>query len=578
MDAGAALLQQLALGLSAYRLYPGNLSQPAFTAAVERIQAAARAALADGPVEAEVRAGEVRLAGRVLADERVQRLAEACFKRRVEHLRIVAQPDLDELAALFAALTREPHEVEEAGGAADLLAGAGARAIVVSAGVPDPHSGREEGATGAVDAAADGADAVDPDAGLPRLATEPDETGVALYERLQAVHARLDDDTAARSSFFRRVVVLVAALVERERAAFEDRALERVGTDAFAERYVGHLTDPELAALLVRVGAERGVDPAALGDGVRAALGRSDTVVALVRAGEQLGAVPDTDGAAAAQRRLAAEFPAADDRAVALVALRDYLRSDARPDQLEQLADALARQLGADVRGRRVARVSALLELIAVERRHHPDGPGQALRGVPRAALRADVLAGLAADTLEDGPEAMVSVLQPFGPAATDALVEGLAVEERRTVRSLFVGALAALAQDGLGPLERHVDHEAWYVARNLATVLARVRNPAAVPLLERLSGHWHPAVRREALHALAAQPASTAAPALARVVVTLDDRAEQEQCLETLAGFAAPEAYAALVELGSPRHRPRLPWGLRRSARRHAARRGRRA
>src|SRR5438093_6530705 len=48
------LLRQLCSGLSAYRLFPGDLRQPAFVQAVQRIRDATETSLTDGTFEAEV--------------------------------------------------------------------------------------------------------------------------------------------------------------------------------------------------------------------------------------------------------------------------------------------------------------------------------------------------------------------------------------------------------------------------------------------------------------------------------------------------------------------------------------------
>ncbi|MGH2731184.1 MAG: hypothetical protein ACRDJI_11340, partial [Actinomycetota bacterium] len=75
-----ALLKQISSGLSAYRLYPGNLEQPAFVSAVQRIRAAAETALIGGTVVVEVQGERFRTAeGRLPTDEALKRLARACY-------------------------------------------------------------------------------------------------------------------------------------------------------------------------------------------------------------------------------------------------------------------------------------------------------------------------------------------------------------------------------------------------------------------------------------------------------------------------------------------------------------------
>jgi hypothetical protein len=190
-----------------------------------------------------------------------------------------------------------------------------------------------------------------------------------------------------------------------------------------------------------------------------------------------------------------------------------------------------------------------------------PRPPG--VRGAPAAATRAGD-AATAAD-----------VLEPFGPAAVEALLDALADESRRTVRGLLVGLLAALVADDPARLRPHLADPRWFVARNVASALRRVGGAAVVPLLESLAMHPHDAVRQEALQGLASLPPDHAAPAVARLAVAHTRRDDREACLRTLGGFDSPAAVALLEELGS-RHGPSpLPWSLRRRAR-ALARRGR--
>ena len=81
-------MRQLSIGLSAYRLFPGRLEQPAFVAATERISQAATRALELGPIDAEVRGDGFHIEdGPLDLDEAILRLARACYERRAERIR-----------------------------------------------------------------------------------------------------------------------------------------------------------------------------------------------------------------------------------------------------------------------------------------------------------------------------------------------------------------------------------------------------------------------------------------------------------------------------------------------------------
>jgi len=69
-----SFLRQLMSGLSAYRLYPGDLEQGAFVQACQRIATAAESALAVGPLEVEIHGTSMRADDLILpADEQLDR-------------------------------------------------------------------------------------------------------------------------------------------------------------------------------------------------------------------------------------------------------------------------------------------------------------------------------------------------------------------------------------------------------------------------------------------------------------------------------------------------------------------------
>jgi len=70
-----ALFSQLSSGLSAYRLFPGDLGQPSFIQACERIRAAAEQALRYGPAMADIHGSRMRTErGPLKGDDRIERL------------------------------------------------------------------------------------------------------------------------------------------------------------------------------------------------------------------------------------------------------------------------------------------------------------------------------------------------------------------------------------------------------------------------------------------------------------------------------------------------------------------------
>src|SRR5439155_24415294 len=105
------LLRQLCSGLSAYRLFPGDLRQPAFVHARQRIRDATETSLTDGTFEAEVNGSRFIIEARpVASDERIERLALSMYQHRVERFVLRAPPEARELGVLYEALSKPAAE------------------------------------------------------------------------------------------------------------------------------------------------------------------------------------------------------------------------------------------------------------------------------------------------------------------------------------------------------------------------------------------------------------------------------------------------------------------------------------
>ena len=560
MSVMETLLRQLARGLSTYRLYPGDVMQPAFRSAVDRIREAAVPALAAGPTDVRVQAGRFQVDGHELGDEAADRFAEACFSRRVEYLRLDDVPTVDELDALYDALSRDPDEVAAAGGVAALLDARGVASIVASAGAPDTDTAEDD-------------EPHDADAALPALTLLPWDTADTLYERLRAAQETLDEVVSARSSFYRRAAELVAGLDERQQGALASLVLERIQTDAFAERYAGHLTDPEIAGLLTRAARFRGVEPVEMAVEFVRISRRQQTLVAVVRDVVDGGPAGTPSGDAVIGRSangLRDAFPsdADDGRRLALRTLADYLRCDIASGQLEKVVGAVTRQLRTEVGDGAAGRVNDLLAVLD-HARSDVGGELYDLVVAPRHRALTPQVVARATRATRVGSQDPADVLRPFGSAAIGALVSALAMSERSDDR--LIATLAIVARDKPAMLARHLDHRTWHVVRDLAKALRTIGGPVIAPPLVELVRHDHPEVRREALRGITSLPPTASAMALAQAVPTMTTRAEQKGGLDLLAACSAAQTPMLLRELAADRGRHALPWLLRRRARRLA-------
>jgi hypothetical protein len=600
------VLRHLAVGFGVHRLYPGDVNADAFIAAVDRIRTAANEALQRGPVAIEIRSGRFEIGGEVIADEATRRLAQACYERRIEHIVLEQVPDREELGRWYQLLSRDPNEIEEAGGMESQLAAAGVRSIRSASGRPDIESGDE-----VPDELSELADWMAEMSGEPTteevddLGLQPGETAETLYDRLSGLSDRITRDGKVRSTFFRRAAWLVDELPAEEQASFGRLVIDRLADDAFAERYVGHLNDLALATLLVVVGRHEGRDARELAAHVSDVADRHATLLTLVTAvNEELDvvAVPDpsgailleadldidygavsptplTDGVAVAvgeDRELAAGFPADDveGRRLALTALIDVMLAHPRAEHAEAiLANVLGHLRAAVVEGDVRAVADLLDTLDRAEDVARPDVVAQIQRSRAQA-LNGQVVAEAATGLSREGRRLDAEVLRPFGHRAILPLVVAAGSDVADPIARNLCDLLLELSADHRTTLYDELARQRPDVIAKLVPVVSRDGDHAMLPWLSRMATRTEPRLLSVVVDALAMQAGRDAAPVVASMARRTDDPQLQRRCLAVLAGFGAP-GRASLLELAADREAPRLPWTKRRAARRLARRIG---
>jgi hypothetical protein len=294
------LLRQLWLGLSAYRLFPGSVEHQGFVAAVERIDAAARTALASGPVDVEVRGDRFLREGVELEDDdvHVRKLALVLFERRVERLTLVAVPDVHDLDRLYAALSRDADELDAEGGAGDVLRGAGVRSVELSRVGPAPVEGADHAASDVEPVPADALapdDELDADVVLGDLRGSPDDAAETLLTRLRQMLEGTPLPTGRAIETHAKVHGLVAELPADLRRSLVELLVDRVRTDPVAERLLSTMSNAELTRALVDLGRDGRRDPTELaGELARAGVRPLDIVdltAALASGREEAGTI-----------------------------------------------------------------------------------------------------------------------------------------------------------------------------------------------------------------------------------------------------------------------------------------------
>jgi hypothetical protein len=97
----------------------------------------------------------------------------------------------------------------------------------------------------------------------------------------------------------------------------------------------------------------------------------------------------------------------------------------------------------------------------------------------------------------EDG--GLARVIPFMGPA----IIERLADEPDQRRRRTMIEMLTAVARHDPGQLVRHLDDPRWHLVRNLVVALGRSHRPELAEMIEPVTRHSDPRVRREALRAI---------------------------------------------------------------------------
>lgn len=641
------LIRQLASAYASYRLFPGDLEQPGFQAAVERVRGAATAALTAGTFHADIRSGRfVTEQGEISHDETIDRLAMACYERRLEHLHVRAIPDARDLAAFGEVLTTGVEELDEHGGAGAALTARGVSSIVVGAVTPEGVDDdlvdlsnltpeqfamweklQDPGAL-AASLLADG------------LADNTPGVGRDLFERFQSLHAELPEELTARRDFFVRIRRVLSDLPGDVQREFMATVISRISDDQFASDMGVNLTDGELADLLIELARHGGPDPVELGKRIVAMTDRKGEVLEIVahrmddtpEPRELLKGLRPTMLALSKQedetqvRQVVADALAeglvqasstdatyvrelypetdADSLTLALMALRDYLAAEDSRVSLDRVLDVWASSVRTAAREGDMTLLDRLLGVVEGVRHDEDDvfkrdAVSRAIETIPTPELVHDLLTSTQDQTALSEARRL---LDRFGSASLGAVLDLLAVEEDRSLRSQLVATAAELAHHDLGAMAERVEDPRWYVVRNLVTILGRGAGPEAVPLLVKLLPHPDPSVRKEVLRSLVACGGTEAVPHIRRLATDSDESVrtaalsslsgltadvaaraladvtrhathldERRRALEALASHPSAEVPELLAGLASRRERPKLPRALRRQAKKLA-------
>jgi len=546
------LLSQMSSGLSAYRLFPGDLGQPSFIQACERIRVAAERALQYGPVVADIHGSRMRTEhGPVKGDDRVERLAMACYQRRAERLYIREIPRPQDLAVLYEALSTPQSEATS--GVAAALRVAGVRSIGVGEITPELREAEDLDERPSPEQRELWERLANPKVLARDLAAEQagasaPEIASGILVRLKGMVALLPDRQAKGFELYRRLQEVIRHLPPLPRRALSAILLDRIRKDPLAERVIGTMTDAQLARLLVDVGSGGSSDPVDRATRlVELGVRRDDLVdLTVALAGGRveggtiiagLDRVGITEPEEAPAKRVAGSpvlrtvssllarglvsmsqddvrsireaFPASDEdqRLVAFDALSDYLRIEGDLDRLGEVLGVWVGETTATLQRRDEAHLDYLVRAARAAFDGENEAEKQALVAASiRRALSEDMLTELVSVGDEETKgESAIRLLEPFGGLGVERLLDELARERDRGRRALFLRVLVGVARGHPELVARRLSDSRWYVARNAVTVLYRSGGQDAVPWLVKATHHGEPAVRREAIRGLVA-------------------------------------------------------------------------
>ena len=464
------------------------------------------------------------------------------------------------------------------------------------------------------------------------------ELAESLFARFQAVVSTLPPEMASNLDLYRMLQDTVSALPDDQRRILNAVLIDRARADPLAERYVGTMSDTDLARVLVDMSAAVGHDPIELARKLVAAGVRAPDIVdltaAVVSGREEAGTVL-TEVAPGNLRQAQAEGEGDDDRFVfetvsdllgqslvsreqddlaalrgawpegddavqgeAAVTLSDYLRLE--PEEGRQVlrrgqGGAVVRMIDAAESGRMAALQAGQFDratLFDPYRRQIPDPV---------------IVRPLVAQAMEGGHElALQALLAPLGDAAVDGLLDVLAGEPDGRARGILLTLLTELAPGHTRRVAARLSDRRWEVVRDAVAVLHRAGGPEAAPFIVEASKHPQAAVRKEsiwgliavggpegaerlrylaedpdggvrvlAVGALGGLVTPAAVTALAEVARRARDPSIRRAALDHLARHPSREAVRALEALAKSRSRPRMPRSLRKHAKGLLRRRG---
>ena len=142
--------------------------------------------------------------------------------------------------------------------------------------------------------------------------------------------------------------------------------------------------------------------------------------------------------------------------------------------------------------------------------------------------------------------DAATTIFRSLGPMAVAPLLEALAQEGSRPIRVHLVRMLAAIGDQALPEIKKHLRDKRWFFVRNLVWIIGEIGDPGFIRYLRVIIEHSDVRVRREAVRALGKLENETAADVL---IDAIDDE-DDEVSLLAIRGLGHPGGRIAAPRL----------------------------
>lgn len=456
-----------------------------------------------------------------------ERIVDRLFVNRVAIVQFLAAPSADDLLALFEVIRRTPDDLDEMGGAASVLRGAGVHSVrLLERRTLSDVEEEDDAGDGELGGTADPTDyAGDPEALaaalLEKAGGDPAALASLVVESYGRAHELIDpQDIWEREEIVHTFVDMFFYFPREYQAPLisevlvrQDDTPFRIFLDQFASHELNELApllDAKTHPLLIEYAMIAGETADRSGEliGLLNESRTEDSIDLVVARRIEAVLTPGPDQADAssgsALARLADQRPDAGGHfATGTKVLQGLLTVVDSDQDTRRVLRIWAGKIAHAIRHRDPS--SALIWLRAVSDADSLASPaeGPAYQALHRA-MRAEVVAGLA-EILHAAPDSVEAreLLQRLAPHVTDHLIEFLGSEEDQGRRRALIEMVVEASRQNPAHVVALLEDPRWYLIRNLALILGRSQHPEVVEHLIPLTTHLDDRVRREALRAI---------------------------------------------------------------------------